>query len=123
MPLSTYALNLMANELVNRTIEVRIHTGAPGTSGTDNVITEPDDNWPTVTAAGWSDAASGVVDNTADVSFGILDDTDELIITHYSLWDGTNFLGSGSLSSSATVGANEVFRINAGTIDLTGTSS
>ena len=120
MPLSDYALNLAADHLAGRTIQVRLHTGEPGNAGTANAISGATAD---VAASGWSNAASGDVSNVAAIDFGVLSTTASNDVSHYSIWDGTNFMGSESLASTVTVAANETFSINAGTLQIMGSTS
>ena len=92
MPFSDYALNLMANEVANRTLSVRIHTGDPGANGTANRIGSHEI---AVAADGWTNAATGNVENVAAVAFGVLHTGNANTVRWYSLWDGSNFVARG----------------------------
>ena len=116
MAVSTYALNLAADEVFNRTVSVRAHTGDPGSSGTANRITGASVD---VLASGWTAASGGNVETNSATEFGTLSASSQIVVTHYSLFAGNNYIGSSALSSPVTVAANERFTINSGTIDFT----
>ena len=94
MPLSDYTLNLCATEITDRTVQVRLHTGAPGNSGTANVITGAAED---VAAAGWSAASGGDSSNSAAIDFGVLSTSDTVVVSHYSVWGWVDFMGSESV--------------------------
>ena len=104
------------NDVTNRTLQVRLHTGAPGANATANAITGAEQD---VAAAGWDSAAGGVAENASDINFGVLSTSDSNTVTHYSVWNGATPILTESLAASVTVAANETFKINANTIDLT----
>ena len=110
-----YTLNLAADEATARTITVRIHTGAPGNSGANNQVSGASVD---VAASGWSTAASGISETSADTEFGVLSTSASNTITAYSLFDGNNFMGWADLDASVTVAANESFTIDGGTIEF-----
>lgn len=114
-------LNLAANDVTNRTISVRIHSGAPGNAGTANRIGTHEVD---VAAAGWTAAASGASETTADTDFSVLDTANSQTVMAYSLWNGGTFLGWGDVYQAGTttvgvaVAANEEFKLNAGTVEI-----
>ena len=117
--MANYALSLAADEVANRTLTVKIHTGAPGNAGTASVIQKSgSDVAVDVAANGWKAAVNGRVENQNAVAFGVLSTTASITVTDYSLWDGANFVGWADLGSNVTVAANEEFSIDAATIDI-----
>ena len=74
-------------------------------------------------ASGWSAASGGDSTNSAAIDFGVLSTTDSFDVSHYSCWDGANFMGREALTSTVTVAANETFSINAQTLTWTGSTS
>lgn len=66
-------------------------------------------------------AASGLVDNVADITFGPNITTNWGVVTHVSVWSlvtAGNCLIKGALSSSVTININDSLKIAAGTLDL-----
>ena len=120
MPLTDYSLNLAADEITNRTVQVRLHTADAGTAGTTSRIGTVSQD---VAAAGWSAATGGDSTNLAAIDFGVLSASASFDVSHYSVWDGANFMGRESLSASVTVAANETFSINASTLTFMGSTS
>ena len=112
MTVTAYALNLAADELTGRTVTIKLHTGDPGSAGTDNAVSGAEED---VAASGWSDASSGRTANSSAVSFGVLSTSGSTTVSHYSLWDSSNLMGYDSLSADVTVAANESFSLNADT--------
>lgn len=120
MPTTDYTQNINANAVTDRTIQVRLHTGDAGNNGTSNTIAGATAD---VAAAGWSTAAAGDSTNASAIDFGVLSTSDSFNVSHYSCWDGANFMGREALTSPVTVAANETFSINAQTVTWTGSTS
>ena len=120
MPLSTTELNRLANYITASDLILYAHTANPGTNGTTGRLTTPtvalDD-------ANWSVASNGDVDYEADAEFGVLDSSNQRVITYWSVWRSTAFVASGAMASSVTVTAGGTFKINTGTIQLNGAST
>lgn len=99
----------------NAEVWVKLHTGDPGSAGTDNAATET-----TRKQATFGDAASGgAITNTVALEWEDVSTTEEY--THVSLWTASaagTFLGSDDLSASASVNAGDTFRIPIGDLDL-----
>ncbi len=112
---SNSLLNIAANAATASAITVRLHTGTPGNSGTANQVSGASVS---VAANGWTAASGGVSETTADTSFGVLSATASTTVTHYSLWQGSTFLGWADLTSSVTVAANEAFSLVGGTVEV-----
>ena len=108
------ALNRAADELTSQTLTLYVYTGAPGNNGTANRLV------PTVAVAagGWTAAASGVSETSADAAFGVLSTTQSRTITAYGVFDGATFLGWADLTADVVVAANESFTLNAGTVEF-----
>ena len=113
MSYSVAERNRVANDVTASDMTVRVHTGDPGTAGTDNRIGSAE---ATLTAANWTDAASGVSSYAQDVSMGVLDAANNQAPTYYSLWRSTAFVGSEEFSNAVTVIAGGTHTINQSTI-------
>ena len=119
--MSNSALNDAANDATSGTISIRLHDGAPGNSGTSNRIGSIEED---VAAAGWTAAASGVSETTADTNFGVLDASNSVDVEAYSLWDGSTFKGwadvfqPGTTTVGVTVAAGRTFTLSAGTVQF-----
>ena len=121
-PLSTTELNRIANDIVNSTLKIRAHTGAPGANGTANRVANGGGSFTAgvdVAAAGWTGAAAGDVENVAAVDFGTAAGGDPGTITFWSAFRGNAFVGSGAVAST-TVGDGDSFEIDAGEIQFLG---
>ena len=111
--MSDAGLNIAADAISAATVTVRPHTGAPGDSGTSNQVGSVTTD---VAAAGWTPAAAGVSQTTAQTSFGVLSAGSIKSVSHYSLWKGATFLGWADLVATIRVPAGESFVLNAGTV-------
>ncbi len=100
----------------NAAVWVKLHTGDPGSAGTNNAATET-----TRKQATFGSAASGrAISNTADIEWTNVSTTETY--TWVSLWTASSagtFLGRDDLSSSAAVTAGDTFRVPTGDLDLT----
>ena len=67
--------------------------------------------------------ASGDVQYNDDVDFGVLDAGNQQVVTHWSVFRGTDPVAFGSLASAITVVAGGTFQINTGTIRLLGSTT
>lgn len=95
---------------------VQLHVGDPGADGTGNIAGETDR---TAVTFG-TDAATGAISNTADVTWTNLNSTETL--THVSFWTASTsgtFLGSDDLPTSKDVNSGDTFTIPTGDLDLT----
>lgn len=104
------------NYTANAAVYVQLHTGDPGSAGTDNVATETTRKAVTFGSA----ASSGAISNTADIQWTNLAATET--ITHVSLWtasSGGTFLGSDDLPASKNVNAGDTLTIPTGDLDIT----
>ena len=125
MPLFSLELNRLADTIVASTVTVRLHTSAPSDSAPTNGRTTAGgtgyENGIAVAAADWSAASNGDVDNDNDVEFGTADEAVGTV-THWSAYRGSVRVGWGTLPSTA-IGDGDTFKINAGTLQLNGSSS
>ena len=108
-------LNIAVDAITDQTVQVRVHSGSPGNSGTSNRIGSASVDHP---ASEWTAGAGGVAETNTDSAFGVLDSSNSQTVTHYSLWASTTFLSWGDLASSVTVAAGESFTINSGTVEF-----
>ena len=113
--MSNYCLNLAADHVTNRTIQLRAHSASPGNSGTGSRIGTADVD---VAASGWGPAASGSSDINADAAFGVLSTTGSNTVSYISKWDGANFLGHVTMSTNVVVPANDSFTLNSGQVSV-----
>lgn len=114
--------NKMLDAVVGRTtftanaaFYAKLHTGDPGSAGTDNAATETTRKACTFGTA----AATGAIANTALVTWTNVSTTE--VYTHVSFWTAITagtFLGSDDLSSSASVTAADTFQIPIGGLTL-----
>ena len=108
-------LNLAADAATAQTIQIRLHSGAPGDAGTANRVAGVSVD---VAAGGWTAAAGGVSETTADAAFGVLSASASVTVRAYSLWRGSTFLGWADLTGAVTVAANESFSLRMGTVQV-----
>ena len=120
MPSAAYILNLIVAFVVNRTITVRMHTGPPGANGTQNEVAVGGYTPPDVVLAHWT-IVGGDATITDNLSFGLFIAARDGI-SHYSLWDGNNFMSSRAFLAPMDVQANQIARVLAGTIEYSSTS-
>ena len=119
MPLSGTELNRLGDSIVEDALTCYAHTGAPGNAGTANRVGTAQ----TLAAANWSAAASGDVTYTQAVSFGVLDNSNNQTVTHYSLFRSSAYVGFATLQAAVTVTSGGTFTINANTIRINGATT
>jgi hypothetical protein len=103
----------------NAAFWVKLHIGAPGSTGTSNPAVET-----TRKQVTWGTSGSGAISNSAAVEWTLVSTTETY--THVSFWTASTagtFLGHDDLSSSAAVTAGDTFRIPTGDLDLTITTA
>ena len=116
---TNYTLNLAMNEVVNRTVQVRAHTGNPGANGTQNGLARDGIANQDVAAAGWTDAASGDVANANAINFGTYTGAAAATVNHLSLWAGANHMFNIEVGTPKTLTNGDPLTIPAGDLDLT----
>lgn len=121
MPLFAAELNRIANEVSNADMVAYAHTAAPTDADNDNG--RVNSTGIAMDDANWSAASSGDVTYNADVDFGVLDASNQRVVTHWSIFRGTAAVAHGALASSITVVAGGTFQINTGTIRLLGSTT
>ena len=125
MPLFTSRLNLLADSLVSSAVIVYLHTDAPSNASPANGRTSAGggayETGISVAAADWSAATNGDVDNDNDIEFGTADEAVGTV-THWSAYRSGVGIGFGTLPSTV-IGDGDTFKINAGTLQLNGSSS
>lgn len=93
----------------------KLHTGDPGSAGTNNAAVET-----TRKQVTFGNAATGrAITNTAVLEWTNVAGTET--VTHVSLWDAAaagNFLGRDDLSAAAPLQAGDTLRIPVGELDL-----
>ena len=130
MPYSGRGLrNAVIGVITVANMEVRLHSADPGAAGTSNRITGGGLGSPTIarfqndaTPGGWTvpantHASAGQASNTAAVSFGTIN-TGLGSASHYSLWQGANFILSEALAAPMTLADGSAVSITAGSIIL-----
>jgi hypothetical protein len=89
----------------------RLHTGDPGSAGTDNVLGTGDD-----ASITFDSATNRSITTTAPASFTNLSASGT--VTHVSVWDGSAYRGKAALSSARSVAASASFSINSITFTI-----
>ena len=115
MPYSTTAKNTMLDAMTAD--RVRLHSGAPGASGTDNELGAG------LSAASFAAAGSGQRLLSSDVAVTGLAPSEG--VTHYTVWTnaGTVFLGSQPVTGDAAANVSGEYTLKATTTYLTITDS
>ena len=125
MPLFTIEENRLADSIVASTITVRLHTSAPSDSSPTNGRTTVGgggyENGVAVTASNWSVASNGDINNNNDIDFGTADEAVGTV-TYWSAYRGTAPVGFGTLPSRV-IGDGDTYKINAGTLQMNGSST
>jgi hypothetical protein len=128
--LSDYLENALINHIFRNTdftrpanIYVALFTAAPSDSGGGTEVSGGSyARQAVVTGAssGWAAAAGGATENSATITFPTAT-ASWGTITHVALFDassGGNMLFHGALAVSKAIGSGDIFRINAGDLDL-----
>lgn len=89
MALNVDGKNVVLNEGLDGIDQMSLHSGAPGSAGTDNEVTGAGYARQSVT---WAAAANGARDIAAEVTFTIPDVS--VTITAIGLWSGTTYCGT-----------------------------
>lgn len=121
MPLYDAELNRVANEISASAMVAYAHSAAPTNADADNG--RINSTGIAMTAGNWSAASGGDVQYDADVQFGVLDASNQQVVTHWSVFRGAAAVAFGSLASPITVVAGGTFQINSGTIRLLGSTT
>ena len=117
--MADYGLNLAATELTERTLQVRLHDGAPSSMGTTNRIGSVSVDHP---SSEFAAAASGVAATNVATAFGVLDAGNAQTVRAYTLWDGANFVGwadvyqPGTTTVGVAVAAGAAFNLASGQV-------
>lgn len=93
---------------------VKLHTGDPGSAGTNNAAGET-----TRKQATFAAASAGAITTSAGLDWTTVSTTETY--SHVSFWDastGGTFLGSDALDTSRSVTAGDNFSIASGDLDL-----
>ena len=121
MPLFATELNRVADDMSASAMVAYAHTAAPTDADDDNGRINA--TGIAMAATNWSAASAGDVTYNADVDFGVLDASNQRVVTHWSVYRGTAPVAFGSLASPITVVAGGTFQINTGTIRLLGSTT
>ena len=131
--LSDAALDLANAELVNRTMQVRLHTADPGDAGTGSAISGNGYSHQALAAGsgvsgGWVREVSGRYSNRADVDFGTASGGSWGSVSWATIWyDASDPAGTGydtllatyELAVAQTVLDTDPFVLRTGTMDIT----
>ena len=130
--LSDAALDLANAELLERTMQVRLHTADPGDAGTASPVSGNGYAHQALAAGtggsgGWVQEASGRYSNRADVDFGTATGTWGSVGWVTVWYDASDPAGTGydtllatyELATAQTVEDTDPFVIRAGTMDVT----
>lgn len=101
----------------NAAVWVKLHTGDPGDSGTDNPATETTRQQALFASA----AAGGEISNTNELTWDNIAATGVELITHVSLWDassGGTFLGRDAAPGGKEVESGDSLILGVGAIKL-----
>lgn len=122
---TNYAEDLVLNWLFTAGAATRptswfaaLHTGDPTETG---AIAELSGNGYARQSVTFNAAASGLVDNTAELTFGPNTSSNWGSVSHVSVWtlvSGGNCLIKGALNSAVVINVNDSLRIPAGQLDL-----
>jgi hypothetical protein len=100
----------------NGSVYVKLHTGDPGSAGTNNAA----GNTVRQQATFGSVASGGAIDNTVAIAWTSVSTSETY--THVSLWtasSGGSYLGNGQLTQSKVVNSGDNFSIAIGDLDIT----
>ena len=132
--LSDAALDLANVELLDRTMQVRLHTDDPGNAGTQNSVSGSGYTHQALPrgssggSSGWIQEANGRYSNRADVDFGSASGGTWGTVGWVTLWyDASDPAGTGydtllatyELATAQTVADTDPFVVRAGTMDIT----
>jgi hypothetical protein len=118
MPLTTFTRNFLLDQGIPNTVYLQLHTGDPGSDGTNNVSTIGSRKSVSLGAAN-----NGVRASTNNASWTNIDITPQSeTLTHFSIWsaavNGTHF-GYNALATSRTVADGDTVTCNAGALTIT----
>ena len=104
MAYTSGARNVMLRAIQDDIDTVKLHTGAPGSSGTSNQVSGGaySDATFTASASEWT-GTSGSVTNANAITFPDASGADWGTVSHFSLWDNTVFRADGSLTTSRNI--------------------
>jgi hypothetical protein len=118
MPLTTFAKNFLLDEGIYSPVYLQLHTGDPGSNGTNNVSTIGSRQ-----SVGLGAASNGVRTSTSTASWTNIDITPASeTLTHFSIWtDPTsgNCYGYNTLATSRTVADGDTVTCNSGALTIT----
>jgi hypothetical protein len=118
MPLTTFTRDFMLDQGIPNTVYLQLHTGDPGSNGTNNVSTIGSRQSVSLGAAN-----NGVRASTNNASWTNIDITPQSeTLTHFSIWTlVTNgvCLGYNALATNRTVADGDTVTCNAGALTIT----
>ena len=125
MPLSIVELNRLADSIGASTLTIRLHTAAPTNSSPTNGRTTVGggayENGVALAASAISDASGGNIQNSGVIAFGTADE-DVGTVAWWSAYRSNVFVAYGTLPST-TINDGDTFSINAGSLDINGSTS
>ena len=121
MPFFTTALATAADSIADRIDGVSLHTGAPGSNGTNNEVSGNAYARATTSGSNWTETGS-VSSNNAVIQFATPTGSWGTV-THFVVWDGNVALGSEALTTSRAVATGSDVEFAVGVLTVTVPSS
>lgn len=120
MPFFDSALNSEVDDIVSSDLTVYAHTAAPGALGTTGRISA---STGTLSAANWTNAASGDVVYSPITTVGVLNAGAATRVTYISVWNGATPLFYAAVAPAVNVTAGAAFQVAANTIRINGSTT
>lgn len=125
MPLFDRELNEVADHIGRSNLTIFLHTSAPSNAASTNGRTTAGggayQNGAILTAANISDASSGDISNNVAIGFGVAT-ANVGTVTHWSAFRGNDAVAFGTLPNTV-IASGDSFSINAGTLQINGSTS
>lgn len=119
MALTNVAKHTLLSKLVGKALpdhtitHLSLHTDSPGTTGANEVVGgDPAYSRVSVTEADFDAPSGGEVQLNNDKQFN---GPDSGAATHWGIWDGTDFLGYGSIAGDTSFNSSGEFVLQTGT--------
>ena len=128
MPLSNTELNRVADDIVSSALTIRLHTSKPGvgSAGTSGRVTSGGGSFASgvsVAASGWAAASSGDTENDADIDYGTASGGDPGTVIAWTAFQWKRVRGGGRRPEHDDCRRRQLFKINAGSLNLNGATS
>lgn len=99
-------------------VSVSLHTGDPGNTGTSEVSGGSYARVAGATFSNAADATKTVASNVGIITFPVATGAWGTV-SHFGVWSGASFLGSGALTTAKAVGNGDTARFAAGALTIT----